>query len=231
MFTCQPALQEELGIKNHGTVELAWTILGINRASGVLKPQGKIWNHHRFHSDQGCKKTIPGAGSCPSANPPGQSGTKWTQDKQLGSFSKHFFYCNNSSINFRLQDSELQALCGTRSRLKSQDLLCTTGINTSTRHIILTIKYCRPIPAPQWSCSSFASHHPTPIPLEPVNSYLKNPKRMVWHLKRQHFPRECQTTQRKTNDLGHHLQAAVISRKAIPLKLPIFGPHFPFVWL
>lgn len=174
VFTCQPALQEELGIKNHGTVELAWTILGINRASGVLKPQGKIWNHHRFHSDQGCKKTIPGAGSCPSANPPGQSGTKWTQDKQLGSFSKHFFYCNNSSINFRLQDSELQALCGTRSRLKSQDLLCTTGITASIRHIILTIKYCRSIPAPQWSCSSFASHHPTPIPLEPVNLKLRH---------------------------------------------------------
>lgn len=140
---------------------------------------GQNLKSSQVHSDQGCEKTIPGAGSCPSANPPGQSGTKWTQDKQLGSFSKHFFYCNNSSINFRLQDSELQALCGTRSRLKSQDLLCTTGINASTRHIILTIKYCGSIPAPQWSCSSFASHHPTPIPLEPVNSYLKNPKRML----------------------------------------------------
>ena len=122
--------------------------------------------------------------------PLGKVGPSGPKTNSLGSFSKHFFYCNDSSINFRLQDSELQALCGTRSRVKSQDLLCTTGINASIRHIILTIKYCRSIPAPQWSCSSFASHHPTPIPLEPVNSYLKNPKRMVWHLKLQHIFQE-----------------------------------------
>lgn len=162
MFKCQPALQEEL-VKNGGTVELAWTILGINRASGVLKPQGKICKHHRF-TVIGLQKHHSWRWKLPFCKSPW---AKWDQMDPRQTAWKHFLsiiYCSNSSINFRLQDSELQALWGTRSRLKSQDLLCATGIIVIILHIIRQSNSNTVGPSLRLNGLAQASHLIIPLP-------------------------------------------------------------------